>query len=189
MSLSRSESRKIASRYVEAFFDMALNAGQEEAVGDDFAALEGMIDDSDELKRLMHNPMISVEAKQAVFAELLKKAKANKQTLQFVDFLIGRKRLEALPDVAVLYQERLVAHKGEIIAEITAAHALTDKQIKSIAAAVKKAVGKDANIVTREDPAIIGGVIVKIGSRMLDHSVAGKLRRMVSQLKTQSLAT
>ncbi len=189
MSLTRSESRQIAARYVEAFFELALEQKNAEKVDADLTALREVVAESSELQKLIHNPMASRAEKAAGFAGVLVKMNAHEQTIKFVEFLAHKQRLIVLVDVAELFHERVVAHNDELTAEVISAKALADKQVKDIKAALKKAVGKDVNIVTKEDASLIGGVIIKLGSRMLDHSVAGKLNRMSAHLKAQSLAT
>lgn len=182
MSLTRSESRQIAARYVSAMFDLALAKKSHETVGSDLTNIKIAIEGSEELRKLMVNPMVATSDKVASVETILNNLKADKQTIEFVSFLISNKRGETLIDVAELYQEKLIEHKGELSAEVTSAKPLSDKQTKDIAAALKKAAGRDIDIHTKCDESIIGGLIIRVGSRMLDRSVAGKLQRLKASL-------
>lgn len=186
MALNRSESRQIAARYASALFDVALAAGKQDAVGSDLLALQSAIVESAELQRLIRNPMVDDVAKSAVFKEILAKLKADAQTVQSVGFIVAQKRAEVLADVAAAYQDKLTAHKGELRAQVTTAAELKDAQAKAISAALTKAAGKPVNVTFRVDASILGGMIVTMGSKMLDHSVAGKLQRLKTQLVSQA---
>ncbi len=186
MALNRSESRQIAARYVEALFAVALTHKKQDVVGKDLSALQEVIAGSTELQKLIRNPMADDADKAAIFETILKKLGADAQTIQSVNFIIGHKRAEVLLDVAQLYSEKLVAHKGELSAEVITATPLSDAQHKAIIAELSKSAGQPVNVSLRVDASIMGGLIVKMGSKMLDHSVAGKLQRLKTQLVSQA---
>ena len=186
MSLSRSESRAIASRYVAAIFDLAADKKKQDQVCADLLALKTAIDESAELRQLIHNPMVKLADKAKAFEAILKHFKADALTAQCVTFVINNKRVEVLADIAVIFEQKLHAFNGELSAEVITAKALSAKQKKAVEAALKKAAGKDVNITEKEDASIIGGMIIKMGSRMLDRSVAGKLERLKLSLTSAS---
>ena len=188
MSLTHAEARQIAARYVEAFFDLALKAKKEAKVADNLAALKAVMAESEELRKAVKNPMISVGEKKAVFAEILGRIGAEKTTGEFVDFLAEKQRLEVLSALADLFAAKLAAHKGELTAEITSAKKLKAAQKKEIEKVLKEAAGQPVSITTKEDPSIMGGVVIRMGSTLLDHSVAGKLNRLAVALKQPTMA-
>lgn len=186
MSLSRSESRAIASRYVSAMFDLALQQSAIDAVAGDLLSLKGAITASSELEKLLHNPVISDEDKAKAFAAILQKLGAQKLTIDQVTFVIHNGRVATLPDIADLFEEARIAHKGERSAEIISARPLSASQRRDIAKALKDAAGQTVNLTERVDPSILGGLIIHMGSQMLDRSVAGRLQRLKNSLKTSA---
>jgi len=189
MSLTRSESRRIASRYATAFFDLALAAKKEQQVADDLNGLVAAMGESEDLKTVIKHPHIGREEKSEAMAALLKKAGAEKQTIEFISFLAQQQRLEVLEDVAAIFAEKLAAHQDVLTAEITTARPLSAKLQKELLKTLEKAAGRSIELVTRESPSLLGGMILRVGSRMLDLSVAGKLARLQQKLKAETAAS
>lgn len=188
MSLSRSESRAVAARYVSAMFDLALQQKAVDVVGKDLLALKSAIADSPELAKLIQNPVIDSESKARAFAAILQKLGANKITIQQVEFVIRNKRVEVLTDIADLFKDKMITHRGERQVEIISSKPLNNNQIRDIAASLGTALGQSVNLTTKVDPSILGGLIIKLGSRMLDQSVAGRLRKLNAALKSSAAA-
>ncbi|MCI5050143.1 MAG: ATP synthase F1 subunit delta, partial [Rickettsiales bacterium] len=186
MSVSYLESKKIADRYVTAAFALALEKKKQDELGEDLAAIAAMIEQSADLKKVLANPLVQPEELNAVFKELLKDAKATDLTLDFIKTLTENKRAQTLPQVAETYREKLMEHKGELSATVTAAHPLKAAQTKKITDALSKAAGKPVHVSVDTDPSIIGGIVIRMGSRMLDRSVAGKLQRLKTGLSLSS---
>lgn len=186
MALTHLESREIAARYALAWFDLALDQNASDAVGDDLAVLAGLIQESPELARLIANPVIDVKQKQAAMAEILAQGNAHGLTVQLIDRLIINKRLEVLADIAASYEEKLLNQRGELAANVTTARPLSDAQVEAVSAALAQASGKAIRLRQKVDPAIIGGIIVRLGSKMLDHSLSGALSRLEQSLKAGS---
>lgn len=184
MSLSRSESRRIAARYVAAMFDVAQAQSAPERVGDDLQALADAITGSAELQRLLVNPVIETRAKMAVFEALLQRLEAHPVTRQGVTFVIRRNRIALLPDIADLYQQQLRAFNGEREATVITAEPLGDAMARRIADELKAAAGQDVRLARQTDPSIVGGMMIKMGSLLLDRSVAGRLQRLQATLRT-----
>lgn len=187
MSLTRSESRQIAARYVDAAFTLAVSQGKQDELGGQLKQLKAILDASDDLRKLIVNPLISVEDMGKAFGEIAARLKYGDLARGLVRTVVENRREATLPDVAEIYAERLAEHYGEMSAEVTTAKPLSPAQRKKIEAALKKAAGKDVAITTQEDPSIIGGVIIRIGTRMLDRSVAGKLQRLKANLTSAAI--
>jgi len=175
-----SGSRQIAQRYVKALFDVS--AKSQAAVEKDLQALESALE-SPEFRALLSNPLLT-RAQQAKAADaVLAKIKADKVTRQFVALLARQKRLNLLPEIIALYQNLAAATRGEMKAEIISAVPLKAADIAAISAKLGETYGKKILVETREDPELLGGVIIKIGSLQLDSSLAGKLTRLTNKLK------
>lgn len=188
MSLSHAESRKIAARYVEAFFDLAKKAKKEAQVAEDFAALSEVYSESEILRKAIKNPLVSAQEKYGVFTELLLKAGGDKTTGEFLQFLAEKKRLDILPELADMFTDKLAEHKGELMAVVTTAKKLKAPQVKAIEKALKDAAGKPVSVTVKEDASLMGGIMIRLGSKLLDHSVAGKLSRLAVALKQPTMA-
>lgn len=182
MSLSHSQYRQIATRYVDALFALALDQNKQDVVGADLNHLKETIESSADFRRLMHNPMVPTSEMLAALEAIVTIFKGDDLTKQALRVIVENKRVETLPYVADIYASKLAAHKGELSAEVITAKPISEKQKQAIEAALKKAAGQDVKITTKEDPAILGGLIVRMGSRMLDRSVAGKLQRLKATL-------
>lgn len=182
--MSQSESRVIAQRYVKALFGLATDKKAVDAVEADLQALGKALDESEALREFLTSPLISrSEAARAITA-FLDKAKANAVTRQFFALLAQNRRLPLTPQIILLFEEAVLTARGEMIADVTTAAALSADQQKKIIASLTKATGKQVTLRVSENPAILGGFVVKLGSRMLDYSVAGGLERMGQKLKS-----
>ena len=187
VSTEPAQARRIASRYVKALFDLALEQKKQDAVADDLKRLAATVAESDTLQRVMNNPTIDSVSKGSAFKSLANKAGVDTLTASFIDTLARQQRIAVLPQIAEQFAEALAEHKGEITAEIITAKKLPDSQIKQLEAALGKTTGKKVHVRLKQDASLIGGVIIKLGSVMLDHSVAGKLERMNVALKNQPM--
>lgn len=168
----------LAGRYATALFDLADQERAFDAVADDLRGLGLMIDGSADLQRLIRSPVLSREAQAAAMAALLARAGVSPLTRNFVGLVARNRRLFALPGMITFYLQLLAERRGEIRAEVTAAQAMTDAQITAINDQLKREVGAKVAVDIKIDPAIIGGLVVKIGSRLIDGSLRGKLQRL-----------
>ncbi|MEI9986718.1 MAG: F0F1 ATP synthase subunit delta [Aliidongia sp.] len=168
----------LAGRYATALFELA---GQEKAldqVAQDLRTLGGMIDESADLKRLIRSPVLSRDAQGAAMKSLLERADLSAMTRNFVGLVARNRRLFALPGMISGYLQLLAERRGEIRAEVTAAQEMSPAQVTAINDQLKRAVGSKVAVDIRVDPAIIGGLVVKVGSRMVDGSLRSKLQRL-----------
>lgn len=185
---STAGSSDIARRYATAFFALAREQEKIDEIADDLAALAGILAESDELSRVLGNPLLSRREQINVMTELCKKAKLSKLTSNFVGTIAQNRRLPILSQIIRALQGEIASHRGEVTAEVTTATKLNKTQAKAIEDALKKALGSGVQLDIKEDPEILGGLIVKVGSRMIDDSVQTKLQRLHRAMKSQSAA-
>ena len=172
----------VAERYASAFFDLAQDEGAQDALESDMRDLRRALSESADLRRLAASPVIDADDKARAMAAVLDKGGAHPLTRNLVALLAKNARLFALDGVAAAFLDRAAKARGEVSAEAITAHELTDEQHKALRAQIEKSVGKAVNLETRVDPSLLGGLIVKVGSRMLDSSLKTKLARLQSRL-------
>lgn len=168
----------IAGRYATALFELARDQGSLDAVAQDLAEIAAMYDESDDLRRMLLSPVIGNAAQGKAIAAVLEKAETGALTRNFVGVLAQNRRLFTLRDVCRVFRALLAEHRGEIVAEVTSAQTLKDPQVAAIKSELSAAMRTDVNLETKVDPALLGGMIVKIGSRMVDSSLRTKLQNL-----------
>jgi len=183
---SRTGNQDTAKRYATAFFALAKEGAQVETIDRDMQTLSALLDVGGDVLSFMHNPTLRREAQAEALQALAAHLKLAPVTAQFLGTLAVKRRLEALPLVVTAVQGMIAAHNGEITAEVTAAQALEQGQIDRIAVNLKKALGADVKVKLRVDPEIMGGLIIRIGSRLIDSSVKTKLERLHRALKNSN---
>lgn len=174
---------EIAGRYATALFDLADENKQLDEVANDLRGLSQLVDENEDLRRLVRSPVISRSEAGAAMAEILDKMDANDLTKKFVGHVAAHRRLFALQAMSKAYLEELAARRGEVTAEVASARPLSDEQKAAVEEALKKAVGGKVAVDLKVDPSLIGGLIVRVGSRMLDTSVATQLQRLKFAMK------
>ncbi len=178
-----SRSTEVGDRYAQALFDLALETEQLDAVEADLKSMRAMIGDSEDLRRLIASPAFSSEDKGRAIAAIAAKAGFSATTRKFLGLLASNGRVSALNGSITAFQRLSAKHRGAVAAEVTTAITLTPKQQKGLQAALRQALGKDPEITTRVDPSILGGLKVKVGSRLYDASLRSKLDQMKFALK------
>jgi F-type H+-transporting ATPase subunit delta len=173
----------VAERYATALFELALDANALAATEGDLDRVAALIDQNDDLKRLVRSPVFSTEEQVRALAAVLAKAEVGGLVTNFVKVTAGNRRLFALLGIIAAFRRLAADHRGEIAAAVTSAEPLADKQVASLKAALKEALGKDVTLETRVDPSLIGGLIVKVGSRMVDGSLKTKLNGLRLAMK------
>jgi F-type H+-transporting ATPase subunit delta len=168
----------LAGRYATALFELADQQKKLDEVAEDLRALSGLIAESADLRRLIRSPVLSRESQGAAMAKLVERAELSQMTRNFIGVVARNRRLFALPAVITAYLTQLALRRGEIRAEVTAAQAMTESQVTAINDQLKRAIGSKVAVEIRVDPAIIGGLVVKVGSRMVDGSLRSKLQRL-----------
>ena len=173
----------VAQRYASSLFELALDAGAVEAVSADLDRFQALLNESDDLKRLVASPVFSAKEQFAAISALTEKAGITGLVANFLKVVANNRRLFAVPGMIVAYHEIAAAQRGEITAEVTSAHALDEAQETELKAALKSVTGKEVTVVVTVDPTILGGLIVKVGSRQIDTSLRTKLSTLKLALK------
>ena len=168
----------IAGRYAVALFELARDGGALNAVAEDMATIARMIDESEDLRRLVRSPVISGEDQARAIAVVLERAGLSDMTRKFVGVVAQNRRLFALRDMTRAFRSLLAEHRGEVVAEVTTAHGLSDSQLAAIKSELSAAMKTDVNLETKVDESILGGMIVRVGSRMVDSSLRTKLQNL-----------
>ncbi len=183
MAQSSSLISGVAKRYAGSLFDLAAESKSVAAVEKHMASLEAMIAGSTDFQRLIKSPVFSAEDQQRAVSAIAAKAGITGLTANFLNVVAGNRRLFALPGIIKSFAEIAAAARGEVAADVTSAHELSAAQQNELAATLKDVVGKDVAINLTVDPSILGGLIVKIGSRQIDTSLQTKLNSMKLALK------
>ena len=173
----------LAGRYASALFELAAEDKAIDVVAADLAALSDMLAESHDLQRLVRSPVLTRAEQSRAVAALLERAGAADLTRRFIGLLAERRRLFVLADIVAAFNQLLAAHRGEIRAEVTTAVALDDGQVSAIEAALKRSIGGDVAVETKVDDALLGGLVVRVGSRMVDASMRTKLQRLHLAMK------
>jgi len=174
----------VAERYAGALFEVALEAGAIDAVGADLNRFQSLIDESVDLARLVKSPVFSSEEQTRAVTAILERAGITGIAANVIRVAASNRRLFVFSDVVRGYRALVAAHRGEITAEVISAEALSDAQSAALKASLMGvAGGKDVALSTSVDPSLIGGLVVKIGSRMIDTSLKTKLSTLKVALK------
>lgn len=183
MASNSSDTSGIAERYATALYDMADEAKQLDAVADDLRGLKSLLEDSNDLRRLVRSPLIDRQVQTAAMMAVLEKAGVGDLTRRFVGVVGQNRRLFAMSAMIDAFLAVLARRRGEETAYVSSAAALSDAQLDRLAETLRKAVGSKVRVETAVDPALIGGLVVRVGSRMVDSSVRTKLQRMQLAMK------
>ncbi len=173
----------VAVRYAQALFGLAKEAGETEKTGADLERLGQLLEQSDDLARFIASPLLDKRAQAQGLAAVMEKLEAGKLARDFVQLVAVKGRLALLPEMIAAYQALMAQERGEVSALVTSAAKLTAAQEKKIAEALKAALGKDVQIENAIDPSILGGLIVRVGSRMIDTSIKTRLNTLKTMLK------
>jgi F-type H+-transporting ATPase subunit delta len=173
----------LAERYAAALFELADERHALDDVAGDLRELRAMLRDSGDLLRLVRSPVLSRADHGKAMAAVAENAKLSKLTGDFIAVVARNRRLFAVPAMIEAYLQKLADRRGEVTAEITAAQALSEAQQNALGEQLRRVVGGRVAIDVRVDPSLLGGMIVKIGSRMVDGSLKGQLQRLQLSMK------
>ena len=173
----------LADRYAVALFDLADERKALDAVADDLKALRAMLRDSADFRRLIRSPVLSREALARGIAALAEQAQISPLARNFLGLLAHNRRLFALPEMIESYLQRLAEKRGEVTAHVLTAQELTPAQREAVNEQLRRAVGRKVAIDVEVDPSLLGGLVVKVGSRMVDASLRSKLHRLQLAMK------
>ena len=173
----------IAARYATAVFDLAKEGKDIKALETDVAALQAAIADSADFTTLLTSPLYNRDEQGAAVTAISKKMGLSVTVSNVLSLLVAKRRLFVLPHMLAVIQDRLADERGEMTAEVTTAKSLTKAQSDKLAKTLSGQVGKTVTIKQTVDESIIGGLIVKMGSRMIDTSIAAKLNALQNTMK------
>ncbi len=173
----------LAGRYAMALFELAREEKKLEAVGASLAAVRSALAESDDFRRLITSPLVSRdEATEATLASADAMG-VDPITRNFLGVLAQNRRLSQIGAVIRAFNALAAQHRGEITAEVTSAHPLDDDQLAALKANLRARMGRDINVDLNTDPSILGGLVVKIGSEMIDGSIRTKLNSLAQAMK------
>jgi len=173
----------VAGRYASALFDLAKEAGAIDVVAADLGDVERLMGESADLRDLIKSPLYDRDQQTGAMGAVLERGGANDLTRKFVGLVAANRRLFALDGMINSYKALVAQHRGEVSAEVTSAHPLTDAQVQKLTETLKAATGSDVRLSTKTDNSLLGGLVVKLGSRMVDTSLRTKLNRMKLAMK------
>ena len=183
MSEPVSISLGIAARYAQALFELAKEAAGLTALEADTDALVAALAASPDLRDMIASPMVAREDQAAAVAAIAAKMGLSGLMSNTLALMANKRRLFVLPQLLVSLRARIAAEKGEVTADVTSAAALSGEQAKTLAATLKASFGRDVKLNTTVDESLIGGLIVKLGSTMIDTSIKSKLAALQNVMK------
>jgi len=173
----------VAGRYARSLFELTQEAGAVTAAERDLARFEELLEGSEDLQRLIKSPVFSADDQLRAIDAVLARAKIGGLVGNFIRVVARNRRLFAVPQMIRAFREIAADARGEAAAEITSAHALSAAQEKELKATLKSVVGKDVAVKVTVDPSLLGGLVVKLGSRQIDTSLKTKLNSLKLALK------
>lgn len=173
----------LSGRYATALFDLARDAGTIDTVAASLATLRAALDGSADFAALMSSPVIGRTAAGAAIGATADKLGIDPTTKNFLGVLAKNRRLGTLGAIIRDFNKLAARHRGETSAEVTSAHPLSDDQVKTLKSTLAARLGGDVAVDLRVDPAILGGLVVRVGSRMIDGSLATKIDSLALAMK------
>jgi F-type H+-transporting ATPase subunit delta len=173
----------VSGRYATALFELARDEKSIDAVKAELDKFDAMLSESADLKRLVRSPVFAADVQMKALSAVLDKSDISGISANFLKVLTANRRLFAVADVIRAFRALVARFKGEASAEVTVAEQLSDKNLDSLTAALKAISGKDVTLNVKVDPSIIGGLVVKLGSRMVDSSLRTKLNSIKHAMK------
>lgn len=181
--MARRDLSGLAGRYAAALFDLAESSKSLDATEKALAKLESALKESADLGALISDVRVSRREQGAALAGVAEALKLPETVTKFLGVLAMNGRAAALPQTIAAFRRRLADHRGEATADVIAAHKLTKSQEQAIAKKLKARTGRDMHLAVTVDPAILGGLVVRIGSEQIDTSVKTRLERLGARMK------
>ena len=178
MASETTGSSGLAERYAAALFDLADERHALDAVAGDLRELRTMVTGSPDLVRLLRSPVLSRQEQAKAVEALAEHAGLSELTRHFLGVVAGNRRLFAVPDMIEAYLKKLADRRGEVTAQVTVAQPLNAARQNALTEQLRRALGARVAVDVRVDPSLLGGMIVKVGSRMVDASLASRLQRL-----------
>ena len=181
--MKNSGSKRIATRYVKALLEVAGSASALEQVEKDMQGLKQALATTPSFQHFLENPLLSRDNQAQIMTAILNNIGTHKVTQQFLAMLAKQRRLPVLPEIMQQFCDRVAEGRGEMKAELVSASTLSAQEVAMVSDRLGKAYGKKVVLDVRQQPELLGGIVVNIGSLRLDGSLAGKLKRLQVQLK------
>ena len=173
----------VAARYALALFELADEQRKLDQVANDLKSIDSLLKESDDLRRLIGNPVVSRADSGRAMASLVERIGADDLTRKFIGLVAANRRLFVLPGIIKAYLAELAERRGEVTAEVVSATKLSDSQSQALEASLRNALGGKVALSVDVDPSLIGGLVVKVGSRMVDSSLKTQLQKMRIAMK------
>jgi F-type H+-transporting ATPase subunit delta len=173
----------MAGRYATALFELALETNAIEPVKTELDRFDALVADSADLTRLVRSPVFSTEEQLQALSAVLDRMGIRGIAANFLKLAATNRRLFAVRDMIKAFRALVARHKGEATAEVTVAEPLKDQHVEALRAALKSVSGKDVDLDVKVDPAVLGGLVIKLGSRMVDSSLRTKLNAIKHAMK------
>ena len=183
MEISAGIQASLAGRYASALFDLAAENGTVTAVESDLENLGAALSDSEDLREVTTNPQLSRGTQGDVIANVAKHIGLSQLTTNFLGVLASNRRLSALPDIIRAFQTIAAAQRGEVTAQVTSAHALSDEQMETLRKKLTARQGRTVKLQSSVDPDLLGGLVVTIGSQRIDGSIRTRLNSLAQAMK------
>lgn len=177
--------RVAARRYARALFDVSLREADPAQVGRELDAFEALVREHAELARIFTNPAVPAARKRAIVDALVAREPLAAPLAKLLQLLADRDRLVLMPDLAEAYRERLLDHQRVVRATVTSAVPLPADRVESLRRSLAAVTGRDVRLETAVDPAIVGGVVTRVGSLVFDGSVTRQLARLEGTLAAE----
>ena len=173
----------VSGRYATALFELSQDSGQLDAVEADLSRFTAMLAESEDLTRLVRSPVFAADDQVKAVTAILQAAGIGGLVANFIKVAAGNRRLFAVPAMIADFRRLAAAHRGETAAEVTSAEPLSAAAEAALRDALKAKLGKDVTLSSKVDPSLIGGLVVKVGSRMVDTSLRTKLNSLKIAMK------
>ena len=183
MDISAGIKASLAGRYASALFELASENGSVSAVESDLEKLEAAIAESGDLRAVTTNPQLSRSAQGAAIGAVARHLGLSNLTANFLGVLAANRRLGALGDMIVAFQTIAAAQRGEVTADVTSAHALSDDQLTALKDKLTAREGRTVKLKSSVDPDLLGGLVVTIGSQRIDGSIRTRLNSLAQAMK------
>jgi F-type H+-transporting ATPase subunit delta len=180
---STSPSSGVALRYGKALFELARDADSLDPTRDDLEQIDRLFESSRDFARLVKSPVFSAAEQRRAVEAILSRAGTSPLVTNFIRVIIANRRLFALPEMIAAFRTLLAEHRGEVTAEIVSAQPLGEAEIGALRKAITERLGQDISLELHVDESLIGGLIVKVGSRMIDTSLKTKLNHLKLAMK------
>jgi F-type H+-transporting ATPase subunit delta len=173
----------VSGRYASALFELAREQNELDKVDQDLGKFQAMLEQSPDLARLVKSPAFAAEEQERALGAVMDWASIGATTGNFLKVVTRNRRLFAAEDMIKGFRQQLALHRGEMTAEVQSATPLSNEQLAALKSTLKASYGKDVRLDAKVDPSLLGGLVVKVGSRMFDSSLRTKLMNLKVVLK------